>query len=254
MNSVEQTFDVDGPAEVSIRQAAGSVKVVSGPPGRVQVSIVGGGAGKVPLAQYGNRIEIGIDGKLRGNYRTVLTLPTGTELTAGLASANLSVAVELGGLTVKSASSDVEADAVTGDVLVKIASGDVRIGRVGGRARIASASGDLEIGEALGPCVAHTASGDVEIDFAGGDVEAKTASGEVVIRRFMGGSAAAKSMSGDVEVGVPSGTRVELNLSTLSGKVELPEESGTTQDSIPERRVAITAKSVSGDITIVRTS
>lgn len=254
MNNVEQTFEVGQNPEVAIRQSAGSVKFVDGGAGQVHVSIVGGGAGKVPIAQFGNRIEIGKEGKMRGNYRTVVSVPESAEVVAALASADFSATTTLGSLIVKAASSDVDVKEVSGEVVVKIASGDVRIGRADGRIKVSSASGDVLIGEAGSATVAHTASGDIEIEVAHDEVEVKTASGELLIRRLLGGGVTAKTMSGNIVVGVQTGSRAEVELSTLSGKVDLPEGPATEQPSDPDRKLTIWAKSVSGDITLKRVS
>jgi len=77
------------------------------------------------------------------------------------------------------------------------------------------------------------------------------ASGDVVVRQYAGASVAVRTVSGDVRLGLPSGIRVEPQISTLSGKVDLP--AGTGELTTGERRVVrVRLRTVSGDIRIER--
>jgi DUF4097 and DUF4098 domain-containing protein YvlB len=158
---------------------------------------------------------------------------------------------------------DVDADMVLGDVSVATASGDVRLGTVGSlRAKAASgdihvdAAGELRAGVASGDVRAGSierslevsaASGDVRADSVGGGIEVRTASGDINIGHWTGTDLAAKTVSGDVAVTVPPGTRAQLDLRTLSGTVRMPD--GPTEDVPDDERVVRRMKftSVSGD-------
>jgi hypothetical protein len=56
-------------------------------------------------------------------------------------------------------------------------------------------------------------------------------------------------MSGDVKIGIPARTRVELDAQSLSGKVSLPEPSPR---AAPEREIALKVRLVSGDLKVER--
>jgi hypothetical protein len=60
-----------------------------------------------------------------------------------------------------------------------------------------------------------------------------------------------KSISGDVIVGLPPGIRVEPDITTLSGRTQLPTPVPSTGTE-PRRVVRVGLKTVSGDITIRR--
>jgi DUF4097 and DUF4098 domain-containing protein YvlB len=164
---------------------------------------------------------------------------------------------------VRSASLDVDADTILGDVTVETASGDIRLGTVRSlRAKAASgdiqvdAAGDLRAGLASGDVRAGSierslevsaASGDVRADSVGGGIEVRTASGDIHIGHWTGTDLAVKTVSGDVAVTVPPGTRAQLDLRTLSGTVRMPDR--PTEDVPEEQRVVRRMKftSVSGD-------
>src|SRR5581483_8593023 len=77
--------------------------------------------------------------------------------------------------------------------------GDVDVRHVAGETKINSASGDVTLGEVETDLRVRTASGDQEVQSA--------ASGTVELQ----------SASGDVEVGIRRGSRVYVDLSSMSG-------------------------------------
>ena len=107
-------------------------------------------------------------------------------------------------------------------------------------------------GEAHGTVEISTASGDVRIADTDAIIDVATASGRIQIERYVGSDISLKSMSGNFEVGMESGTKVDLDASSLSGRVKWPPK----LDVPPEvkREVSFKAKSVSGDLTIKRLS
>jgi DUF4097 and DUF4098 domain-containing protein YvlB len=119
-----------------------------------------------------------------------------------------------------------------------------------------SVSGDIAAGSVAGRLIATTASGDVRVARAGGQVIIGTTSGDVRVERFDGAELTVKSVSGDVELGLPSGIRVEPDLSTLSGRTRLPAPATALPppQASPRRVVRLHVLTVSGDITIERTS
>src|SRR5207247_8297223 len=125
------------------------------------------------------------------------------------------------------------------------------VGAVEGRATAHTASGDVEIGRAGGQVGVHSVSGDVVVRDACGDVTANSVSGDQKLEAVVEGVVKAQSVSGDVEIGVRRGSRVYLDCSTLSGETSSELElTGDAGDEGP--LVELRAKTVSGDITIVR--
>jgi len=97
-----------------------------------------------------------------------------------------------------------------------------------------------------------SASGDLQIERCGeGRIKASTASGDVSISMCQSSDVDCKSMSGDVVLGIPPGTRVDLDATTMSGEVRLPEPSKSTKP--PDRSMAIKVRLMSGDVRLSRT-
>lgn len=250
---IHETFSVDGLPDLEVRIETGRLEVHEGAPGKVDVTVDTRLPGFI-VEQRGNSILVSSDkdaGWLsRGSAYVVIETPSGSDLRASVASAPVTVDADMGKVEVKSASGDVEIHRVK-DLIVKSASGDLHVGRVERALRVTSASGDVRVEEgASGSVVVSTASGDIAIEESDAIVEMNTASGDAYIRNFTGRSASFKAMSGSIDLGIPSGTTVELDVNTLSGKVRLPDPE--PRKGTPTRHMSIRAKLVSGDFTIER--
>ena len=94
-----------------------------------------------------------------------------------------------------------------------------------------------------------TASGDAVVGSVDGAVRPRTASGDVKIRRFDAPDLVAKTISGEVSVGILRRRRIDLDLQSLSGSLRnrLPEGDGSPS----EKTIRLRAKRVSGDLTLV---
>lgn len=250
---IHKTFTVDGLPDLEVRIEAGRLEVHEAGSGKVDVTVDTRLPGFI-VEQRGNSIVVSSDkdaGWLsRGSAYVVIETPPGSDLRASVASAPVTVDVDLGKVEIKSASGDIDIDRAR-DVIVKSASGDLHVGRVDRALRVTSASGDVRVEETVsGSMVVSTASGDVHIEESDATIEMNTASGDAYIRNFTGRSANFKSMSGGIDLGIPSGTTVELDVNTLSGKVRLPDPEPSQGTST--RHMSIRAKLVSGDFTIER--
>jgi DUF4097 and DUF4098 domain-containing protein YvlB len=167
-------------------------------------------------------------------------------------SASVAARGTLGGANVATASGDVELDQVEGGIKVKSASGDVTARSVTGGASVQTASGDVEIDMAHGPANIATASGDVTIREAFDSLMINTVSGDQHHGAVLQGQIGAHSVSGDIEIGVRRGSKAWLDCNTVSG--DTSSELEVRQD-VPEGEgplVEIRAKTVSGDIRIMR--
>ncbi len=159
---------------------------------------------------------------------------------------------------VKTASGDVNVGEVAADSSVKTASGNVALDTVGGRTRVQSASGDVAIQRAGGDVTVQLVSGDLWIRDAGASVHANTVSGDQRIEAVMEGVVEAHSVSGDVMIGVRRGSRVYVDANTISGstssELELTDAPASETDEPDDEAplVEVRAKTVSGDVSIVR--
>lgn len=168
-----------------------------------------------------------------------------------LRSAKVAVETPIGThVDINSASADVTLTGALGEVRVRSASGDVRASVVD-RLDVNTASGDIRVGTVHGCLQATTASGDIRADMVGDDLECGTASGDVRVDCCGGGVIDAKAVSGDIQIGLPSGIRVEPDIATMSGRTSLPKSPAPPAPE-PRRTVRLRLRSVSGDITIDR--
>jgi DUF4097 and DUF4098 domain-containing protein YvlB len=253
------TFDTPGRVELDVRIASGEVEVALTDTDVTVVDVGGRGTDDVrvermDLADGGHLVGV----ELRGlgkwgrhpSLRVRIATRAGVALRCETGSADLSVRGALGALEARSASGDVTFGDVEGDAAVKLASGDVRGGRVGGSATIETASGDVRLDGVGADLVAHLASGDLRADSVAGSVKASTASGDLSIGAVERGAVVLSSMSGDISVGVRAGTRVWLDLSSVSGSAtsELAPSGASAEGETLELR----ASSVSGDVRVSR--
>jgi DUF4097 and DUF4098 domain-containing protein YvlB len=251
MNERILSFEVGDRPDVEVRIASGHIRINEGPTGVVSLWIRAANPDRLLVGQFRDHIQIGEEGRLRGNYRIRIEVPAGTDVVTAVASGNVDIDGPVGELTARSASGDIKVSKTAGRTEVRVASGDVVIRHAGGDTRVASASGDVTIDEAADDCAVATASGDVQLGTVAGSLSIKTASGNATVERFDGETLVAKSVSGKLEFRIPSGRRVDLDIRTLSGRVDLPSPTSAS-NSPPEREVSVRAKSVSGNIKIDR--
>lgn len=250
---INEEFTVSGTPEVEVRIASGRVEIISGPEGVVSVEVDTNDPDFI-VEQRGKLVYIASErssGWLsRGSDFVTVRMAPGGEARISTASARFECEPHMARLDVKTASGDVEmesADIAT----VKTASGDVGIGDVRKALRASTASGDIFVrGDCEGSVGLNTASGDVHIERCNATIDLNSASGDVYIRRFTGNQANFKSMSGNIDLGIPEGSKVDLDATLLSGKLRAPEK---REASMPlERHISVKAKLVSGDLTIER--
>ena len=251
--SSRREFTAGERASVDIETRSGSVDVRVAAGNGIVVSTSGdaGDAGDVwEITQLGDVVSIRPASRWpTRSTRVLVEVPPGTAVEVRSAAADVALSGALGAATIRSASGDVRIESVTA-LDVSTASGDVRVASVGADVRTATVSGDIDLDTVAGRLAATTTSGDVRGRHLAGDATIVTASGNVRIDRYDGSLLAVKSVSGDVHIGLPSGIRVEPDISTLAGKTKLPP--ATPADDAPRRHVRLRLRTVSGDITIMR--
>lgn len=236
---------------LSIDVPAGEVILEPGPGGQMTVALDGPRADEFEVTASGGAVAVRYrDGKWlsgRSSVRIVATVPMGTDLDVQGASLDVRSRVGLGSVRGRTASGDLSLTTAT-DVSIKSASGTVSVDVVTGDLRASLASGDIRAGTIEGDLDISSASGDVDVDAVSGRVEVSTASGDLRIGCCSGSDLACKTVSGDASIGVPRGTRADLDVKTLSGDVRLPPggSHGIPDEDRVRRR--LTFKSVSGDI------
>jgi DUF4097 and DUF4098 domain-containing protein YvlB len=204
----------------------------------------------------GGRASIRIEQRNRKMFgfgrdlRVLVHVPEGAGLDVMTGSADLAVHGRSGSIAFRSGSGELAFDHAGGDVGIKVASGDVHGDRVDGDLKVHSASGDVRVASVGGGATVNTASGDISVGAVGGSANANSASGDVRIGQVGAGSVHARTMSGDVAVGVARGSRVWLDLASVSGETvsELDAAEGIDGPTTAELHLS----SVSGDIRVHR--
>jgi len=193
-------------------------------------------------------IQVGSGPSIRASIR----VPSGSSVEVASEAADVNATGRFDRADIKTAAGDVRLEEVEGDVRVKCVSGDVTLGAIGGDASINSVSGDANIGRVGGEAVLGSVSGDIELREADGSVQANTISGDVRIGSATRGQVAMQSVSGDLTMGLRTGSKLWVNARSTSGKtsseLEVRDEPSTKDGPLVE----LQAKSVSGDIRITR--
>ena len=244
-------FKVGQTPTLDLRVFAGRLDLVPSTDGSLTIDILGSGTDYIVVEQSGDVITLREERHLFGG-RTVsirAAVPAGTNLEAAVASLDVLSRVELGRVSGRTASGDFDLGRV-GSLEIRTASGDVKVDACVGRCELSSASGDLALHTAEGDVVVTSASGDVSVERVSGRLETKTTSGDISVRCCAGQQIEATSLSGDISLGIPEGTRVEAEIDSLSGDVNLPPRRPPAGDSTKQMRLR--AKTVSGDIDVRR--
>jgi DUF4097 and DUF4098 domain-containing protein YvlB len=248
-----ERFEISGTPRIFLRLPAGAARVVAGEEAVVEVRMSGREATleRFLVEERGGRIVIEPEGGRIGRWAGVdveLRLGTGADVHTRLTSGDVSVNTEIATLVVESASGDVAVGAVSGDVKIKTASGDIKVGSVGGRLDVAAASGDVRVGSSQ-DVVVKTASGDIDIGEVAGSMVAHSASGDIEVERFTGDLFQAKTLSGDVLLGLTAGRSFAVEFQSLSGDIRTryPVDSGGPGTGTTAR-LAVTT--MSGDIVV----
>ena len=204
----------------------------------------------------GISISIGsTDIRLGGpQLRLRITCPHGSALDVRTKSADLRARGEYGEVEVKTASGDVQVEQAQ-ETQIKSASGDVRLGHVGADLDVQTASGDLQAGVVDGDIHAQLVSGDLHVREAGASVSANSVSGDQRFEAVQQGRVDVKAISGDVSIGIRSGSRFYVDANTVSGDTSSEFELGDApaQEVDPDAPlVEVFVKTVSGDVRIER--
>ncbi len=245
-----ETFEVGETVRVIAATRSGDIAVVGGDPGSVQVVIDGPGAGNYEIDQLGDVISV--EPRRKGRFigssaDLILTVPDGASLELSCTSGDVNVQGEVEEMRVSVASGDVRADRIRSGCRINSASGDIRVNSVRD-AEINTASGTVRLGRVIRNLRLNAASGNVYVDAIGDSAICKVASSDVRIGSFEGSEIRHKTMSGNLHLGIPAQRTIDLDFTSVSGRLRnrLPKGDGSPSKKL----VTISMTAVSGDLTL----
>ncbi len=255
--SFDRTLTVTAPIRLELANASGDVSITGSGDNQVhvhaQVRSSGMGFGNPqqrldevvnnpPIEQRGDTIRIGKDISRTNNVSIsyVIEVPHDTEVNTSVASGSQTILNVRGPVKVNSASGSIRVDHIDrqtqlttlsgsidaqnigDDLRASSASGSVIVAKVKGDVRISALSGTTQISGPGGRVDADTASGTVEVQGATRDVKAHAASGRVDVQGNPSESSYwdLKTVSGVVELGVPSDANFHLTAEAVSGQIK----------------------------------
>ena len=189
-----------------------------------------------------------------GDFECRIVCPPGTDLEFSGGSTDLRAEGELGEVSVRTASGDIRVESASRELQAKTASGDISVDTIAAQSSLATVSGEIDVERVDAPVTARSVSGRVTIASISAALGVSTTSGNIDLKAISGGDVRAKSVSGDVRIGVARGTRTWVDASSVSGRLESElgledqEPSGDATDAV----VPLHVKTVSGDVSIVR--
>jgi DUF4097 and DUF4098 domain-containing protein YvlB len=271
---MDQTFDTPDPVALYVELGGGSLTVEATDTAETEVDVTGPREDEFTVEQRGRHVAVvGPKGRFFGigtdSHTVRIVVPRESDLATKTGSADTETIGALGTVKLKTGSGDVELERTEGPLVIESGSGDVRCHEARAEVRIKSGSGDIDLGDVAGSTgistgsgdvvigVAHqstvvkTGSGDLELKRAESDVSLTTASGDLVVGHAPRGRITAKNVSGDVRIGIPSGTPVWTDVNTVSGSVASDLQSvGKPADG--QDYVELRATTVSGDVRLVQ--
>jgi DUF4097 and DUF4098 domain-containing protein YvlB len=249
----EHRFNTPEPVELKVTIPAGEISVQTVDGDETVISIEGSPklVEQTTVEQRGDAIVVDFHGKHAGisiaignlsfgsgRLEVRASVPHSSRARLNAASADLTLAGRLASLEIKSVSGDIRSSAeIDGDATVKTVSGDLRLAGVGGDLRVQSVSGDTTVRS------------------VGGSFEAKSVSGDVRVESVRDGQANATSISGDIEIGIATGSNVDVDANSVSGELSsevalanAPDDAGIGDGPT----VVVRGKTVSGDFRVFR--
>ena len=199
------------------------------------------------------RIEIPAPIELRAETGAadlrVDTTVLGCRLSTG--SGDIDVARVEGRLDAGTGSGDISVESVRDGAALRTGSGDITVGTHEQGADCSTGSGDVRLGDSVGPVRVKVGSGDIVIERVRNHSVATSGSGDVRVETAEGPSVVAESARGDVHIGVPAGTPTYLDLKTVTGDIRC-DLKPSERPADGQHALALRARTVTGDITVVR--
>jgi hypothetical protein len=144
--------------------------------------------------------------------------PAGSHLDLNAGSADMTVTGPAGKVRLSTGSGAVTIDRADGAAEIHSGSGALRLGPMLGGLRARSGTGEIEVSSVGGTTTLVTGSGDVWLGAVQSDVKVRTGSGDLTVADAACGNVELITGSGEIRVGVRSGTAAMVDLRSGSGQ------------------------------------
>jgi DUF4097 and DUF4098 domain-containing protein YvlB len=254
--SFDRSLDVSGPIRLELNNVSGDVSIVGSADGKVHVHgdvrVSGFGFGSPqkrlddlvsspPVELKGDTLRVGKETtRLRNvSISYAIEVPRDSEINSASVSGSQLIRNVRGPVQAASVSGTVRGQDIGREVRLSSTSGTVTAENCGDDVRATSVSGSVTVLNAKGDVLAHSVSGNVEVKNPGGRVDANSSSGSVGIRDADGDVKAhatagrvtvqgnpggnsywdLKTVSGSVDIAVPSSASFHLSAGAVSGQI-----------------------------------
>jgi len=225
--SVDERWDIDADAMVSIENIAGQIEVQGWDRNEARLTgELGDSVDELEVSANRSSLQINVANRNERNVDNTelrLMIPKGASLDASSVSADIDVSgLDNEKLTVSSVSGDVDVSASSNRVSIESVSGDVDFNGYTLRVSAESVSGDIVLSGVSGEVYATTVSGDMELK--AGQIESgkfETVSGDVTATAEVSdnGKLGVESMSGDVIILLPATQSGVFKAESFSGRI-----------------------------------
>lgn len=225
--SVDERWDIDANAMVSIESIAGSIEIEGWDRNEAYLTgELGNSVEELEISASSSSLYINVKNRNERNVDNTdlkLMIPKGASIDATAVSADIDVSgLDNEKLIASSVSGDVAVRSSSGRVSIESVSGDVEFSGQTQRISAESVSGDINLSGISGEVSATTVSGDMELE--AGVIESgkfETVSGDMIMVTELSGNGklTAESMSGDVTITLPASQSGMFRAQSFSGRI-----------------------------------
>lgn len=225
--SVDERWDIDADASVSIENIAGEIEIEGWDRNEARLTgELGNSVDELEISASDSRLQITVANRNERNVDNTelkLMVPRGASVDASSVSADIDVAgLDNEKLTVSSVSGDVDVRSASQRVSIESVSGDVEFNGQTERISAESVSGDVTLSGVSGELAATTVSGDMELETGMIDSgKLETVSGDMTVAGEVSGNGklSVESMSGDVTILLPASQSGMFKAQSFSGRI-----------------------------------
>ena len=251
---IEQSFHTPLPLTLEVSIPSGDIDVETTDGEETSLTVDGDERmlEHVELRHDGNRVSV----TLRDKSKLGFSFSLGS-IVFGNGGLRVQARVPHGaGVKVKTASADSNITGHLGMVDVNGVSGDVRVrGEIAEDATVRTVSGDVDLERVDGDVSVQTVSGDLRVRAVAGSIDTKSVSGDIRLEALTAGDARFSSVSGDIEIGIASGSLLDVDAGSTSGdlasEVPLATEPPSGEEAAAPT-VILRGRTVSGDVRVFR--